>query len=235
MKLYNPWKEIRRLEAELRRSVDDRIRQRAWPVRPRETLHIDKVSVSNLGSSSIYIAYIGIGENLTTPSPSPFARVSEYVPSESEKCDGNHGGPRCNDPECWNDEEAMTNPTQAVAELREILGATLTKEVFYIPQSLDGLDGGYINGEPDDIRRISDSLLKTLSDAGYVVVPKAEYESLCLHDESEVVVPVEPVDKLWFLPVMAQYVAKFKKSMSQKELEWLRSAMIQAAQQQKAK
>ena len=20
------------------------------------------------------------------------------------KCDGNHGGPRCSDPECWNDE-----------------------------------------------------------------------------------------------------------------------------------
>lgn len=28
-------------------------------------------------------------------------------PRKDTKCDGNHGGPRCGDPECWNDEPTV--------------------------------------------------------------------------------------------------------------------------------
>lgn len=33
----------------------------------------------------------------------PAVRNDYYDPPEP-KCDGNHGGPRCGDPECWNDD-----------------------------------------------------------------------------------------------------------------------------------
>jgi hypothetical protein len=32
--------------------------------------------------------------------------------SEKPKCDGNHGGPRCADPECWNDDPQRQEPEQ---------------------------------------------------------------------------------------------------------------------------
>jgi hypothetical protein len=51
-----------------------------------------------------------------------------------EKCDGNHAGPRCTDPECWNDSEPSNAPgttaeprpsAKYVEECREILKAWL--------------------------------------------------------------------------------------------------------------
>lgn len=33
------------------------------------------------------------------------------------KCDGNHGGPRCGDPECWNDSPAQPAPVASVAPM----------------------------------------------------------------------------------------------------------------------
>ncbi len=37
------------------------------------------------------------------------ARLAESTPETTRvKCDGNHGGPRCADPECWNDETPET-------------------------------------------------------------------------------------------------------------------------------
>lgn len=29
--------------------------------------------------------------------------AERFAPGTKVKCDGNHGGPRCADPECWND------------------------------------------------------------------------------------------------------------------------------------
>jgi hypothetical protein len=34
------------------------------------------------------------------------AALNAAPPAAAQKCDGNHGGPRCADPECWNDEPA---------------------------------------------------------------------------------------------------------------------------------
>ena len=38
----------------------------------------------------------------TSPQPADPV-VKESLTTEKHKCDGNHGGPRCADPECWND------------------------------------------------------------------------------------------------------------------------------------
>ena len=35
------------------------------------------------------------------------------APAKRVKCDGNHGGPRCSDPECWNDDPAPAAPEVA--------------------------------------------------------------------------------------------------------------------------
>lgn len=47
---------------------------------------------------------------------------SRFAPTEAQspakaKCDGNHGGPRCGDPECWND----SPPADALAALTELV------------------------------------------------------------------------------------------------------------------
>lgn len=47
--------------------------------------------------------------------PDIVAKVDGPQPAEpAPKCDGNHGGPRCADPECWNDD--VLQPTEPVVK-----------------------------------------------------------------------------------------------------------------------
>lgn len=41
-------------------------------------------------------------------SPCPIG-LGEHAVEKPAKCDGNHAGPRCADPECWNDDAPIEN------------------------------------------------------------------------------------------------------------------------------
>ena len=121
----------------------------------------------------------------------------------------------------------MTNPTQAVAN------ALLSQGTI----EHGGQELVFIS--PDEIQAVANLALQALSDAGYVVVPKAEYESLCLHDESEVVVPIELTEAMIEAAVKAVHGVRAYHILSRKgvEIETMKikahhKAVIQAAQQQ---
>lgn len=74
---------------------------------------------------------------------------AEAQPYQRVKCDGNHVGPRCADPECWNDTaDAVSKPYTNVDEMFADMGvspsgqgAAPTDERLYIPGVFLGADG----------------------------------------------------------------------------------------------
>jgi len=50
-------------------------------------------------------------------------QIADFGPKPA-KCDGNHGGPRCADPECWND-DAQAVETEALRDMLDSARADL--------------------------------------------------------------------------------------------------------------
>lgn len=48
-------------------------------------------------------------------------RLEAQLAQQAAKCDGNHGGPRCADPECWNDTDQCQQERKENLELRRML------------------------------------------------------------------------------------------------------------------
>lgn len=84
------------------------------------------------------------------------------------KCDGNHGGPRCADPECWNDEDpnapTVVNPEAWPAP--GVVGQTMPADFAGVPRDkvtrpLDPTGGPL---EPEMPRPTNDQLVQAIAD-----------------------------------------------------------------------
>jgi hypothetical protein len=85
---------------------------------------------------------------LKTDAEIPFSEIAsertappiEETEAMSEKCDGNHGGPRCADPECWNDDRELNQN-----ETLSALGAAVE------PIDMDAAKQRAVNGLSDTV------------------------------------------------------------------------------------
>lgn len=119
-------REIERQQAEAQRQRDEADRQ-AREQREAEQRLIDQQREELERQQAIVQA-------AAAPAPAPMVQAPIQAvsapaaePAARVKCDGNHGGPRCADPECWNDTQAADEPaTLKLGAICERLGFTVT-------------------------------------------------------------------------------------------------------------
>lgn len=123
----------KRVEAEAARLEAERARIRAEEERRAQAEALAKVHAEaeaerqRLAAEALAKAKAeaDLAEAAAAPAPqsdhqAPASAPSEAAPAAPVKCDGNHGGPRCADPERWND-DASNEPTLNVSAINKRL------------------------------------------------------------------------------------------------------------------